>query len=352
MLKYTPAVFAVGHTYSIMVPVTEPSLFWVEVDGTCYYDEQNGIMRSLCTTHRVSVPMEVLDRAGAYTVCERAIIDRKPYFAETADTVSRTFSFRPIPADHVRIYHIADTHNSVVAPVAGGVAFGDIDLLVLNGDIPNHSGDIAYFDTIYAIIEGLTHGEIPTVFARGNHDLRGYFAEQIGDHIPNQNGNTYYSFRLGSLWGLVLDCGEDKADWHAEYGLTVACHPFRERQTDYIKSVIAHAAEEYAAPGITHKLIICHNPFTCRHNPPFDIEEELYTEWATLIRENIHPDLMLCGHMHRTEIHDVGGPLDQRGQPCKMVIGSRVGDGFHAGCGLVLHNGEEPEIAFYEGRGK
>ncbi len=87
-----PAVFAVGDTYQIMTSVTEPSLFWVEVDGPRYYDEQNGIMRSRCTTHRVSVPMEALDRAGAYTVCERAIIGRKPYFDETADTVRTTFA--------------------------------------------------------------------------------------------------------------------------------------------------------------------------------------------------------------------------------------------------------------------
>ncbi len=350
MLKYTPAVFAVGNTYSIMVPVTEPSLFWVEVDGRCYYDEQNGIMRSLCTTHRVSVPMEVLDRAKAYTVCERVIIDRKPYFPETADTVRTTYAFRPVPTDPIRIYHIADTHNAVVEPVAGARAFGPMDLLVLNGDIINHSGDIAYFDTIYAIAEQLTGGEIPIVFARGNHDLRGYYAEQIGDHIPNQDGHTYYSFRLGSIWGLVLDCGEDKDDTCTEYGRTVACHAFRERETAYIRAVIRNAEAEYAAEGVRHRLIVCHDPFTHRYQPPFNIEEELYTEWATLIRENIRPELMLCGHMHRAELHAVGGDLDQFGQPCTLVIGSKPGRGSHIGCGVILHDGEEPKIDFYEGK--
>ncbi len=349
MLKYTPAVFAVGDHYQIMVPVSEPSLFWIEIDGKCYYDEQNGIMRSLCTTHRVRVPMSVLDAAKRYVVCERVMIDRKPYFPESAEPTRQEFSFRPLAGDTARIYHVADTHNKVEEPVLAAKQFGDIDLLVMNGDIPNHSGEIAYFDTIYEIAEKLTEGRIPIVFARGNHDMRGYYAERIADHTPNQNGNTYYSFRLGSVWGLVLDCGEDKGDEDREYGFTVACRPFRERQTEYIKEIIQNKATEYEAEGIAHKLIICHNPFTFQLPDPFNIEKDIYTEWARLIKENIKPELMLCGHLHRTEICEVGGEMDHLGQPCRLVVGSNVSKTGHTGCGIILCDGKEPQIKFYTG---
>ena len=67
MLKTTPAVFAVGKYYQIMVPVTEQSLFYVKVGDKTYYDEANGIMRSLELVHRVTVPQEELDAAGGYT---------------------------------------------------------------------------------------------------------------------------------------------------------------------------------------------------------------------------------------------------------------------------------------------
>ncbi len=349
MLKYTPAVFAVGNTYQIMVPVTEASIFWVEIDGKSFYDEQNGIMRSLCKTHRVSVPMDILDGAGEYTVCERVIIDRKPYFPEMKDTEKRTFSFKPLPSDDIRIYHIADTHNKTKEPIAAAEKFGKIDLLVMNGDIINHSGDIAYFDTIYEIAEKITGGNIPIVFARGNHDLRGYYAEVISDYTPNQNGNTYFSFRVGNIWGLVLDCGEDKSDSHPEYGFTVACRAFRERQTEYIKEIIKNSKNEYEQEGVLHKLIISHNPFTYQLEPPFNIEEDIYTEWARLIRENIKPELMLCGHLHITKIAEAGGEFDRLGQPCTMIIGSDMGDDFHTGCGIVLSDGKETEIDFYKG---
>ena len=85
MLKTTPAVFAVGNEYQIMVEVERESLFWVQVGSETYYDASNGIMNSLSNLHRVKLPMRVLDEAKCYTVCIKPIIERKPYFTETED---------------------------------------------------------------------------------------------------------------------------------------------------------------------------------------------------------------------------------------------------------------------------
>lgn len=350
MLKTTPAVFAAGNEYQIMAPVTGESLFWVEAGGKTYYDAQNGIMRSLCTTHRVRVPADVLDGAGEYTVCEREIIERKPYFPEIKDVKRQTFKFYPVPEENARLYHIADAHNSIDKPVAAAKLFGKIDLLVMNGDIPDHSGDIKNYDTIYKIAEALTGGNVPIVFARGNHDMRGFYAEQFADHTPNIDGNTYYTFRVGSIWGLVLDCGEDKDDSNAEYGGTVCCHEFRIRQTGYIKSVIENSETEYAAKGVKHRIVVCHNPFTYLQKPPFDIEREVYSEWSALIKENIKPDFMLCGHVHKLFVSKPGSEWDSIGQPCTVISGSDKKANYHAGCGIVF--GDSIKAAFYDSEGK
>lgn len=334
MLKTSPAVFAVGNNYQIMVPVTKPSLFWVEIDGKRYCDEQNGIMRSICTIHRVTVPQQALDKAGKYTVCEREIIDRKPYFPETEETVKTEFNFYPVPYDNPRVYHIADTHNMVNEPVKAAETFGDIDLLILNGDIPDHSGAIENYDVIYEIIERITHGEKPTVFSRGNHDLRGYFAESMAEYTPNDKGNTYYSFRVGSIWGIVLDCGEDKDDSHAEYGFTVSCHDFRKRQIEFIKDIIA--SKEFEKEGINCKMVISHNPFTLLQEAPFDIEREIFSEWASLLKEGVKPDVMLAGHLHKYFISEIGSEYDHLGQPCTLIVGSDKKKDFHLGCGLII----------------
>ena len=242
----------------------------------------------------------------------------------------------------------------VEKPVQCGKQFADkIDLLVLNGDIPNHSGEIEFFNAIYEIAAGVTNGECPCVFSKGNHDTRGIYAEEIGQYTPTDNGKTYYTFRVGSVWGLVLDCGEDKDDSHPAYGKTVCFHNFRLKQTEFIKKVIKRA--EYEEQGIEYKLIICHVPFTRNFEEPFNIEVELFTEWARLIRENIKPNLMLCGHTHTLEIDPVGGEFDHRGQPCTVVIGAspiaRGGVRDFGGCALTLM-GEKARVVFNDNLGK
>ncbi|MBQ8510810.1 MAG: metallophosphoesterase [Clostridia bacterium] len=326
IIKTDPAVFAVGGDYQIMAATTRPSLFWVKVGDECYYDDSNGILRSAVGMHRVSLPREALNEAKAYTVCVRAIIERKPYFTETEDVTEYAYTFRPVPEGGARCYQIADAHNMIKEPVQAAEEFvkahGAIDFLILNGDVPDHSGRLENFDNIYEIVGQITHGEIPTVFSRGNHDTRGIYAENIADYTPCENGNSFFTFRLGDVWGIVLDCGEDKSDDHAEYGHTVCCHAFRLRETRFLEKVIANAKEEYAAPGVKHRIVVVHNPFTWVHHEPFDIEPELYTKWLELLKTHVKPELMLCGHLHTMKIGQPGDETDWLGHPCTVAVGS------------------------------
>jgi len=316
-----PSVFAVKDTYRIFLPSTEPSLMWVKVGDKCYYDHSNGILRSNTILHKVTVPMTALDGAGEYRVCTRKIIERKPYFPTAEDTVEVTYKFRPLRGDSFRVYHISDSHNMVEMPIEACERFGYIDLLVLNGDIPNHSGAIENFMSIYEISGRITKGEIPAIFSRGNHDMRGFYAENIADYTPTDGGRSYFTFRLGSLWGIVLDCGEDKPDTSDEYGGTICCHEFRLEQTNFIKEVIANAENEYLADGVSHRIVIAHNPFTKDIAPPFNIERELYGEWASMLKNEIKPEVFLAGHFHALCVEYPGCSTDALGHPCPVVIG-------------------------------
>ncbi len=351
MLKTAPAVFAVENTYQIMVQTSKPCLFWVKINNNEYYDESNGILRSLSELHRVSVPAKVLDDAKEYTVCIRPIIKRKPYFTKTSPVREYVYSFRPVPNDNIRAYHISDAHNRIASPVAAAKTFADIDMLILNGDVISHSGNPAKFGNIYKICSQLTNGGIPVVFSRGNHDMRGNYAERFAEYTPNFHGNTYYTFRLGGIWGVVLDCGEDKPDNHAEYGFTVSCRQFRERQTEFLKNIISRKNEEFTAEGVFRKLVIVHNPFTQTLEPPFDIEQELFSEWAKLLREEIKPDLMLCGHTHELAVRMPESEFDHKGQPCPVIIGSVPDKKYFAGCGFVFGKAET-KVVFTDSKGK
>ena len=355
----SPTVFAVGDAYHIFVPFSGEVIMWVRVGDQLYYDDNNGILRSNTNMHQVEVPMSVLDAAGEYTVVYKKMIVRKPYFPTSEAEREFTVSFRPVPhRGDIHLYHVADAHNLVAEPVAAGQYFGDaLHLLVLNGDIPNHSGDVKNFNAICEIASGITGGHCPVVFARGNHDTRGIHAEDMPSYIPTKNGRTYYTFRVGCVWGLLLDCGEDKDDSHEEYGGTVCFHTFRLRETAYIRQVIAHAQQEYEAEGVKHKLVICHIGFTHVDPPPFNIEREIYTEWSRLLREHIKPDLMLYGHHHVVKISPVGSEFDDLGQPCTAIVGSRPiikrdSDvrGF-IGCGVTLKENGEKRVVFNDHAG-
>lgn len=352
-----PSVFAMKDTYQIFIPFSCEVLVSVRVNGVEYYDDSNGIMRSNTNMHKVEIPMAELDAAKEYTVIYRKMIERKPYFPTSEPIVELSFDFKPVAdKENINIYHIADAHNIEAPVIAAGGYFGDdLDLLVLNGDIPNHSGRIENFNTIYKIASEITKGSIPVVFARGNHDTRGIHAEEFGLYTPTDNGRTYYTFRAGSIWGLILDCGEDKPDTNEEYGHTICFHRFRQKETEFIRKVIANADNEYNAPDVKHKLVICHIPFTYIQKPPFDIEQELYSEWTKLLREEIKPELILYGHMHATEIWRKGSDKDAYGQPCHAIVGSKPikkedGDHHFIGCGITLGE-NEIDVVFNDDNG-
>lgn len=342
LMKTTPAVFAVGNEYQIMVPVQEDCLMWVKIGDRVFADHAAGLMRSMVHVHRMTVPMALLDAAGEYTVCTKKMIERKAYFPETGEVQEEKFSFRSANGENLKCYHISDAHNAIDLPIKAAKTFekeyGKLDFLVMNGDIVNYSLSPEKFEYAYQIIQGITGGEIPVIFSRGNHDLRGQWAEKQADFYANRGGNFYYTVRLGDLWAIVLDCGEDKADDSEVYGGTVCCRAYREAQIDFIRDVIARAEKEYLAEGVSHRVVIVHQPFThLSEEDIFNIEKDIYQVWNDLIREHIKPEFMMVGHMHRISILNAGEE-EFLPHPCPIVLGCDIDKpaGFFVGAGYLF----------------
>lgn len=350
---FAPSVFAVGENYIICTWLNVEATALVKIGDDVFYDSSNGILRSKKSLHIIEVPMDVLDKVGEYTLIVREFTDRCPYFPKSCEPSEYTVKFKGISdKEEIRISYLSDTHGRTEAPIKAASYFGDsLDLLVLGGDIADHSGEIENFKTLYALAGAVTGGKVPCIFTRGNHDLRGACAEMLADYTPTNGGKSYFTTRLGPLWALCLDCGEDKNDGCNEYGHTVACHDFRLRETAFINKVIEKKSAEYEADGVKYKLLMSHVPFAQRYEDPFNPEEEIYTEWCRLCREEIKPELWLCGHKHVARISRVGGELDHFGQPCDCVIGARPNftEGTFVSAHIILGKNSDKVIFFDDG---
>jgi len=354
IIRFTPAVFAVKDTYQIMVMVESDSLMWVKVGENCYYDDSNGVMRSSVRIHRMIVPAAELEKEGSYTVCFRKMVERRVYFSATEDVVEKTYDFYPVKGDKVTAYHISDAHGDVSGPVKASELFrekfGNIDFLILNGDICSSSGSYECFDIMYDIISKITKGNIPVVFSRGNHDMRGILAENLCEYTPTDRGCSYYTFRLGNIWGILLDCGEDKLDSCDGYGNTICCASFREKETEFLRSLSLDAAKEYEAEGVCHKIVVSHMPFTHKNGEPFNIEEDRYAQWAKILADDVKPEIMLCGHTHVCGFHMPGSDYDDFGQPCPILVGAcPVKDGNPGVCSGIMFGNESIDIVILNG---
>ena len=352
-----PTVCAVGNEYQIIVPVRFNMLFSVRVGNKEYFNHSNGIRISSSKIQRVKVPMAELDREKKYTVVCRKMIQRKPYRSKTAaKETCIDYDFKSIEkTENINIYQIADAHGYIDETTKAAENFKkDIDLLILNGDIANASDTFDHVITCYKIASNITEGTVPCIISRGNHDLRGRYAEVLVDHMPNRHGNSYYTFRVGCIWGILVDCGEDKVDSHEEYGRTICCHQYRQDVSDYIREIIK--SEEYLDDSIKYRLVLSHVPFPYKQKAPFDIEPEIYTEWCNLLKDNIKPDLLLSGHLHIYAVSDFGSEFDTYGQPCPVIIGSELlkqnGKMIeYTGVGVTL-NKDFAEVDFTSDKGK
>lgn len=321
-----PVVFLAGDTYQIIFETDITGIARAFVGDRMYTDNTNGVVRSSDTFHRIIIPCEALDLAGGYRIEFAHIEDRKPYRPKSGEFITETRRFfAPGKNPTLKMYMLSDTHTRVDAPSVCGSYFGDqLDVLVLAGDIGHSAKSPELVKTIHRIAENVLHGEKPCIFVRGNHDTRGVYAEFLPSIIGNIGGNTFFTFRVGGVWGVALDCGEDKIDSHEEYGDIADYTAFREAQTRFLKNIIKNKENEYENNGIEHKIAICHIPFTLIKH---DFADHIYNEWTSLLNE-IGIEVMITGHKHKIEYHDAYAAIDESKTVAEfpIIVGARMSD--------------------------
>ena len=340
-LRCTPSVFVIGDEYEILLWTKTNGVVFVRIGGKAFYEKNSGVLSSEKSIARIRVPQSVLDETKIYEIVFRETIQRKAYYSELSPEKTLSFAFKPLEkTEDIHVYHIADVHYHFETAIATASYFSDdTDLFVVNGDIGEVETEENYFE-VAKFVGDIAQGRVPVLFVRGNHDTRGKLAERYIDIFPNNYGDTFFTFSLGCLKGVALDCGEDKRDYHLEYGGVNVFEVFRQRESAFLKSISWE--EDGKIPfAVSH---ICPVFTTYEKGGVFDIERERYAEWNQEL-ERLGIRFMLNGHMHRAHILDGTSKLNTLPHQYPVIIGSACLSDTLWGTALIL-NKDKMEVLF------
>lgn len=116
----------------------------------------------------------------------------------------------------------------------------DYDFVVFNGDCiddPKDHNQATGF--IKQLTEAVGGSGIPTIFIRGNHEIRNAYSIGLRKHLDYIGGRTYGAFNWGDTRIVILDCGEDKKDDHREYSGLNDFTSLRQEQVDFLKGELS-----------------------------------------------------------------------------------------------------------------
>ncbi len=291
-ITYDAVVYAVEDKYQIVFSTNDNSIVWVEIDGEKYYDLYAGSMKSKDLVHKIEVPQEKLDEAKSYTVNAQKMIYRGPFGGYKGKVISRDYSFRPVDTSNgLKYYSMSDVHGAYKGAVNAASYHSDMDFLILLGDM--FSMIDSEYDAQFAnkLAFAVTKGEFPVVYVRGNHEIKGDYAEDLYKYVGSKDENFYYTFTLSDIFGVVLDIGEDHDDDWWEYYDTAQFAVYQAEQTEMLNRLVSEKPYE----NYNYTLAACHIPVTfvnSRKN-----HEEVKKQWTVLLNQ-METDMFVSGHQH------------------------------------------------------
>lgn len=289
---YEPVVYAVEDTYQIVFSTNHAATAWVEIGGERYYDLYAGSMKSRDTVHKITVPQEKLDEAKHYSIHAEKMIYRGPFGGFKGIEISKSYDFRPVnSADGLVYYTITDAHHARVGAVNAALSVENLDFLVILGDSVGMTEyeENAQFSNLMAF--DVTKGEIPVVYARGNHEIKGAYGEELYKYVGSKNQSFYYWFTLSDVFGITLDLGEDHDSGWWEYYGTDQFALYHDEQTEFLRELAAEKPYEH----YNYTLVACHIPIQFVNSRKDHVEVK--AAWTELLNQ-IEPDLAVYGHQH------------------------------------------------------
>ncbi len=290
---YQPVVYAVEDDYQIIFSTSDSAVAWVDIGGQSYYDLYAGSSRSWDGVHKITVPQSALDAAGGYTVYAQQMIYRGPFGGYKGSVIQESYPFRPVDAsDGLHYAALSDVHEAVDA-AAKAARDEKLDFLVLAGDLVSMVETEKDAQIANELAYKITGGQIPVIYARGNHEIKGEYAEVLYKYVGSKNQSFAYTVTLSdTVFAAVLDMGEDhEDDWWEYYG-TAHFDIYRQEQSEMLEEIL----EDGDYLNYPYRMAICHIPFVFVENSG---KFEAFRQAWTQLLNRMELDISLSGHKHQ-----------------------------------------------------
>ena len=213
---------------TVMWETTIPAYSWVEfgtdttnlnrvrliIDGQAEFNE---------SIHKIRLNNLTPGQTYYYRVCSQEILQYKAYskkFGKTAKSDFYSFTMPEANADSFTAIVFNDLHQRphIFEALLKQIKDIDYDFVVFNGDCIDDPANHEQATRFASLLTEGVHGDrIPTLFIRGNHEIRNAYSIGLRKHFDYVGGKTYGAFNWGDTRIVMLDCGEDKTDDHREY---------------------------------------------------------------------------------------------------------------------------------------
>ena len=312
-VTHGPWICDMDSTGTTIVWVTDvPGMSWVEIAPDSadhfygrarqrYYDVLAGRKVLTDSVHRVRIEGLKPDTKYRYRVFTQEVAEWRyddwVTLGKTACTDvwrGKPHEFKTFPAKprEVTFLVLNDIHERAqfMKDLCKNVDFKKLDFVLLNGDMSNRLRNQqhmmeAYLDTCVRMFA--TH--TPLFFNRGNHELRGQFADYLYRYFPTNNGKYYRVQHVAGIDFLFIDTGEDKPDEDIEYSGIVNYDQYREAEARWLRGL-----RESKQVGKHPLIVFSHIPPTLQKwHGPYHLQKTLMPE---LNKMNV--SVMLSAHLH------------------------------------------------------
>ena len=290
---------------TIMWETTIPAYSWVEygtdtlnlkrvrliIDGQAEFNE---------SIHKIRLEGLTSGQTYYYRVCSQEILQYKAYskkFGHTAKSDFYSFTMPDSGTDSFTAVIFNDLHQrtAVFETLLKQVKNVDYDFVIFNGDCIDDPANHAQATRFISLLTESVHGDrIPTLFMRGNHEIRNAYSIGLRKHMDYIGGKTYGAFNWGDTRIVMLDCGEDKTDDHKEYSGLNDFTQLRNEQVNFLKEELK--SKEFKKAD---KRILIH------HIPLYGCDNLCWDLWEPLLRKApFH--VSINAHTHKFAYHPKG----------------------------------------------